>query len=130
MSDEITLRAIVPAEPGWAVVRFIEGADDSRCLWYYPIIAWDIERGDHCLRGGGEKFVSHTVLPLTVDGGNIDNYGSLQAFKRPDGTFETFEGGCCKTEADLIESFKEQHAEILRERADARQKQVAKNGDT
>jgi hypothetical protein len=108
MSDEITLRAIVPAEPGWFVVRFIgddaSRTDDPRCLWYYPIVAWDIERSEHF----------HTVLPVTADGERVDNWGIRAAFKRPDGTFESFEGGRYKTEADLIESFKE----TIRERAE------------
>ena len=111
MNDGITLHTIVPANPGWAIVQFVGGADDdSNHLWYDPIIAWDIDRNQG----------DHIVVPLTTEGGVNMNYAGLRAFKRPDGTFETFDGGRCKTEADLIETFKAIQEE---ERAAAMEKQ-------
>jgi hypothetical protein len=122
MNDEITLRAIVPATPGGSVVEFVEGTDDAVCLCYEPIIAWDVERREGkydpaAKKPLGERFIFHTVWPLTVNG-NADNVGNLKALKRPDSTFEVMlTGEQCETEAELIEAFKALLAELRQREA-------------
>jgi len=113
---------IVPATPGWSVAVYIApGKDYDGYLSLHPIIAWEIQReeGPCDPRAGGQpgqRYLSHSVMPLTVDG-NMNNHGNLWAIKRPDGTYE-IPGDCCfETEADMIEELRERSR--VRPRAEA-----------
>jgi hypothetical protein len=129
MTDKITARAIVPAQPGWYLVLYIEAAEGyPGGLSCEPIVAWDVERceGEYAetvRRPRDETWTSHTVLPLTVNG-NAEAVANLQALKRPDGTFEMWSGGpggnTHATEAALIEAFRTEAAAKARAEAAGR----------
>jgi hypothetical protein len=43
LSDDTKDFCIIPAQPGWALVEFVEGAPQSDCAACTPILAWRIE---------------------------------------------------------------------------------------
>jgi hypothetical protein len=106
--DEITARAIIPAQPGWSVVHYIEpgcgATPDAYELRFEPIIAWDITRYEGEKRG--ETWMFHDVAPLTAYGGGVEDK-NFTAIKRPDGTFDMSWHRSFDTEAKLIEELRE-----------------------
>lgn len=95
MKDKIV--AIVQAQPGWFVARFIPGGECEGiiCPDYLalePIIAWDIERkiesyDPAAKRLPGDTFRAVDVYPITLEG-DPDLTSNLWVIKQPDGTFE------------------------------------------
>jgi hypothetical protein len=106
-NDEITARAIIPAQPGWFFVHYIEpgcgATPDAYELSFEPIIAWDITRREGEERG--KTWMIQVVVPLTVYGG-VGGDKNFTAIKRPDG-FDMAWYRSFDTETKLIEEFRE-----------------------
>jgi hypothetical protein len=107
MNDEITLRAIIPAEPGWYLARLLFGGSDEKCpLVFEPVIAWVIEREDR----------AYKVDPLTVTG-NPNDHSEIWALKTPDGKYQipgTTYG--CWSETDTVNTLKEFERKEIKQR--------------
>jgi hypothetical protein len=94
MNDRITARAIIPAEPGWYLMRYYAGPGIN-CD---PIIAWDVERHE------GTAAVWHLVRPIMAYGTELEGDDVRTAYKRPDGVFERHdEAGVLVTYATVAE---------------------------
>lgn len=87
--DNSTVHTIVPAQPGWSLVRLDEGGADG--LWYHDIIAWHI-RGHHDY----SKVRFHgrwcETWPVTTNDYDDFQSGDTLVYKKPDGTFVSNDG--------------------------------------
>src|SRR5262245_61006902 len=112
---------IIPAQPGWYLLRFITGGKDDAAEWpdyLLPseVIAWAIERREYDLPEDiyDEGKCGYECIPLTVDGPPEALYNPW-AIKSPNGRLEAYGTGY-DTEAELLVA--------LREEYDAEQKRL------
>lgn len=96
---------IIPAVPGYSVVRVCESDDGEAdsVLSPEPVIAWGIDRG------------GVSVIPILTDGA-ADDCGNAYGVLRPDGTVEV----PCDCSYASLEEFKNHVAEESRKRAKVR----------
>jgi hypothetical protein len=125
---------ILRADPGWLVGFFIEsgeweGKRVEACLFYEPIIAWEIRRevGRLAPRPGrrSETFVNHEVIPITLNG-NLDSQANEWVIKRPDGIFEDVGNCTWETEEDALKGIQAQRERFKALRAKWLAKEEAK----
>lgn len=119
MPDIIT-RTIIPAQPGWYIVRFMCGGEDSGEVWNdylasYEIIAWSIEMHAHHVPRDRDYSgnCSYECIPLTVDGA-ADNVRNPWAVKSPQGKYTIINLMNLDTEEETLKELKEQWVEQKR----------------
>ena len=93
---------IVPATPGWSVVRLVYESEDQRFVerdvYEEPIIAWQMETEPSRVHDG---HVVHMPVPITTEGGGTSEH-EISAIKTPSGTYEVQGVQTCDTLQDFL----------------------------
>jgi hypothetical protein len=109
---DVVTRTVIPAQPGWYVVRFMRAGEDHEEAWnsylsYNEIVAWSIEMYAHHVPRDRTHSgnCTYTCIPLTIEGA-ADSISNPWAIKSPQGTYTILDLITLDTEEAALEELK------------------------